>query len=162
VYTNPEYQDIKALQSQVAQYDDALNKSQELKSTRDKLLAKYNTFSDADKEHLQEIIPDNVDNIRLVIDLNNIAARHGLAIKNLDLGSVTSGSKSSSAVGASQGPVGSVDFTFSVTTDYPGFISFLQDLEHSLRIIDVVKMSFAVTDKGTDDYLITIRTYWLR
>ena len=38
VYTNPTYQATKALQSQASAYDDALTKSQQLRSIRDQLL----------------------------------------------------------------------------------------------------------------------------
>ena len=43
-------------------------------------------------------------------------------------------------------------------------LAFLQDLEHSLRIIDVEKLSFtsATTGSGTTSYGFTIQTYWLQ
>ena len=165
-YTNPAYQGaegVKALQAREKSYDDALTKSQELKMVRDQLLSKFNTFSSEDKDKLLAMLPDNVDNIRLVIDINNVAARHNLAVKNLQIGETISGksSRNTAAVGASGSKVGSVDFGFTVSSDYEGFLSFLSDLEHSLRLIDVEKIGFSVSQTNINDYSFSIRTYWL-
>jgi hypothetical protein len=164
-YTNPTYQvGIKSLTVKEQSYDDALNKSQELKRVRDQLLSKYNTFSADDKAKLEDLLPDNVDNIRLVIDINNIAARHNLAVKSLQIGDTASDKtpRSSTAVGASGAQVGSVDLGFTVSSDYDSFLAFLYDLEHSLRLIDIQKISFnSNSATPLTDFSVTIRTYWL-
>lgn len=166
MYTNPTYQGpsgIKALQAQVSSYDDALNKSQELKKVRDDLVNRRNAFPDEHLQKLEKILPDNVDNIRLVIDINNIASRHSLALKNVQLGSLSDSAKTRSAlaVGSSGSAVGSVQLGFVISASYANFLAFLVDLEHSLRVIDIEKISFTAGDKGVDDYSFSIRTYWL-
>lgn len=167
LYTNPHYQEVKALRAQAASYDEALNKSQELRAVRDELLAKRNTFPQDAVVKLQKVLPDNVDNIRLIIDINNIAARHKLALSEVDLGDLgggKNGPKSPAAVGASSDPVGSVDIGFSVQAKYEDFLAFLADLEHSLRLVDVERVSFGAPGgaDGATKYSLTIRTYWLR
>jgi Tfp pilus assembly protein PilO len=165
-YTNPTYQASKALATKAAAYDDALTKSQQLRTERDKLLSKRNTFSPDDVQKVEEILPDNVDNIRLIIDINNIASRHGLALTNVQIGSVGSGAVASAAAalsaGAGAGPVGSVDVGFSVSTSYETMLAFVQDIEHSLRLIDIEKLDFsAPSEGGNSTYSFGIRTYWL-
>lgn len=163
VYTNPQYQHIKALQLEAGAFNDALDKAQELKQERDKLLSKRNTFSAENVQKLERTLPDNVDNIRLIIDINNIAARHNLTLKNVALGTVSDAktARSAIAVGSSGEPVGSVDVGFSVGARYEEFLSFLYDLEHSLRIVDVEDISFKSSETGLYDFTLTIRTYWL-
>jgi hypothetical protein len=164
VYTNPQYQGpggIKALKVQVASYDEALNKSQELKALRDQLLSRYNTFSAEDKDKLIKVLPDNVDNIRLVIDINNIASRHALAIKNLDIGDAASSQSAATGNLGAIDTIGSVDLGFQVNSDYQTFLAFLADLEHSLRLLDVEKISFSTGPTGVYDISISVRTYWL-
>lgn len=165
VYTNPTYQGLKGTQLQVAAYDDALNKSQELKGLRDKLVSARNAFKPEDEQKLKWLLPDNVDNIRLIIDINNIAARRGLSLQNVALGEVSQSSTQASkfAVGPSGDSVGSVSLGFSVTASYEDFLAFLQDLEHSLRILDVQKLSFTAATAQANKYAFsfTIRTYWL-
>lgn len=164
LYTNPTYQEIKVLKVQAASYDEALNRSQELRAVRDELLAKRNTFLTSDVQKLERMLPDNVDNIRLIIDINNIAARHQLTLGEVALGSVgdRGGERSASAVGASGDTVGSVTIGFSVAASYEDFLAFLADIEHSLRLVDVESLSFGVEEEGLPSYAFSIRTYWLR
>ncbi len=163
VYTSPTYQGLKGTQAKVAAYDDALDKSQELKALRDKLQSARNAFSPQDEQKLLRLLPDQVDNIRLIIDINNIAARRGLVLSNVALGEVSqsSAAATSLAVGPSSDPVGSVSLGFSVSASYEDFLSFLQDLEHSLRILDIEKLSFANAEGGKYTFNLIIRTYWL-
>ena len=164
-YTNPTYQAIKSLQVQNSSYDEALGKAQELRQVRDGLLQKESAFASADLDKLSSILPDNVDNIRLIIDINSIAARHNLTLSNVDLGDITQGKSTASAdaaSGAPTNPVGSVTVTFSVASSYTNFLSFLQDLEHSLRLVDVQKINFSANSTDTNTYTLSVRTYWLQ
>lgn len=166
-YTNPAYQNMKSLSGQASAYDDALTKAQDLRAKRDELLSKYNTFSTEDRQRLVRSLPDNVDNIRLIIDINNIAARHELSLKNVELGEVSDSrvARDTLTVGMSGDAVGSVQLSFTLSATYDDFLAFLQDLEHSLRLVDVESIGFAAPgplDAGRSDYTLTIRTYWLR
>lgn len=165
-FIDPNYQGpggIKELEAQKTAYDDALNKSNQLRARLDFLRKRFNAITPEQKEKLQAVVPDNVDNIRLVIDINNIASRNNLAIKNLSVGQTQSSKapRSAAAVGASGSPVGSVDLTFTVASDYAHFLAFLEDLQRSLRIVDIERISFSVSETGVSDYNLTIRTYWL-
>lgn len=166
LHTNPTYQRIKGLQAQVGAFNDALDKTQELKTRRDELLSKRNTFSVENVQKLERILPDHVDNIRFIIDINEIAAGRNLTLKNVSLGTISDSktARSSLAVGTSGDPVGSAEVSFAMTATYDEFLAFLQDLEHSLRIIDVEKISFkAATGASSDRYefSLTLKTYWL-
>lgn len=162
-FTNPTYQRTKALEGQNAAYDDALTKSKELREQRDRLLSKRNTFPSDGVQKLERMVPDNVDNIRLIIDINNIAARHGLSLKNVALGTVSDSSapRSALAAGASGDALGSVDLGFGLSATYEDFLAFLLDLEHSLRIVDVERISFRNGASSVYDFTVSIRTYWL-
>ncbi|HEY4501948.1 MAG TPA: type 4a pilus biogenesis protein PilO [Candidatus Paceibacterota bacterium] len=163
LYTSPTYQGLKGLQAQVAAYDDALNKSKELKGLRDKLASARNAFSPQDEQKLVRLLPDQVDNIRLIIDINNIASRRSLALSNTALGQVsnTSAEQSTLSVGPSGDPLGSVSLGFSVVAGYEEFLAFLQDIEHSLRILDIEKLSFGGEQANKYTFNIQLRTYWL-
>ncbi len=166
MYTNPTYQAIKGLQAEQQQYTTALDQSSQVRAQRDQLLARRHTFSTDDIRKLERMLPDNVDNIRLIIDTNDIAARYHLQVTNVSLNTVSETAAGSIGGGASA--VGSVQISFSIAATYDDFLSFLRDLEHSLRLIDVESIKFntqAATASKTGDvntYTLTIRTYWLR
>ncbi len=163
LFTNPQYQETKSLQAQVTAFDDALTKTQELRASRDKLLSKRNTFSAENIQKLERILPDNVDNIRFVIDINSIAARRNLTLKNVSLGTLSDSKaqRGALAVGASGDPVGSAQISFSLAANYDDFLAFIQDLEHSLRLVDVETITLKSGLTGINEYDLSIRTYWL-
>ena len=176
-YTNPTYQNIKDLQTQEQQYNNALTQSSQVRAVRDQLLARRNTFAASDVQKLTELLPDNIDNIRLIIDINDIAARYHLQVNNVSLNTAAGGAAAVGSVGGSTAPVGSVALTFTVAATYANFIPFLQDLEHSLRVLDIQNIKFNTTPSATqpagttagttagsltNDYTMTVQTYWLR
>lgn len=157
-FIDPTYKKVQAVQAEVLRYDDALNKSKELQSIRDQLLAKYNTFSTDDLKRLELLLPDNVDNIRLVLDVDTVASKYGMVIKNLQFSSAPTGDGSFSP---DQNEIKSVDLSFSVSAEYEEFLSFIKDLQDSLRIIDIVEIDFSVVGSVFNEYKVIIRTYWL-
>lgn len=163
VYTNPTYQDVKTAQAQAEQYDQALTQSSQLRSARDQLLSRRNTFSADDVRKLERILPDNVDNIRLIIDIDNIAARYGLQVKDVALGqtSAAPGSKTA-AIGQGSQVVGTVELGFAVSATYDNFMAFLQDLQRSVRVVDIEGISFSAGTGDLNTYGLQIKTYWLR
>ncbi len=162
LYTNPTYQNVQSLSAENSSYDDALNKAQQLHALRDQLLSTRASFSDDDITKLEHVLPDNVDNIRLIIDINNIASRHSMTLTDVQLGNASDGTNQSVlAVGPSGSAVGSVEVGFSVVASYSNFIAFEEDVEHSLRIIDVDKISFTTGQGDLNTYKFEIRTYWL-
>lgn len=165
LFTDPQYQTIKATQISVAEYDNALNNSKELQRVRNELIAKRNTFSADDVRKAERLLPDNVDNIRLILDIDGIAARYGLRIRNVNISSPldTRGARSDLAVGSSDDHVGSVELSFTVSAQYEDFLRLLKDLERSIRIVDVTEIAFTTASQGDlTDYSVRIKTYWLR
>jgi hypothetical protein len=163
---------IKAIQAEIAKYDEAINKSQQLNDAKNKLVASKNSIDATQLANLAKLLPDSIDNIRLIIDINNIAQPLGLVLKNLRFtggdskggGSTASGSGDSReiAIGGDQ-TVGSVTLSFNVTAQYNVFKEFIKKLESSLRLLDVTIVSMKPLDK-TDfyDFSVTLKTYWLR
>ena len=163
LFTNPTYQNIKVLQTQVGAFDNALDKANELKGVRDQLLSRRNTFATENVQKLERILPDNVDNIRFIIDINNIAARRNLSLSNVSVGTVSDSkvARNALSIGSSGDPVGSASVSFSLSASYDDFLAFMQDLEHSLRIVDVQTLDFKPASGGKYDISLAIRTYWL-
>jgi Tfp pilus assembly protein PilO len=160
-FIDPTYESIKTLQDEEAKYDEALTKSKELQALRDQLLAKYNSFTESDLERLEKLLPDNVDNVRLILDLDSIASAYGIKIKNMQVqreGATTQ----AGTVGPSQKPYESVVLSFRFSASYDNLSRFLNDLESSLRIVDVTKLTFTQPSGDLYDFSVSIRTYWLR
>lgn len=162
-YINPTYGTIKELRAEEAQFNQALDRSKELQQVRDELLSRYNTFSPTDLARLEKLLPDNVDNVRLILDLDSLASRHGMRLRNVAIGGGSQETRAAQGqVGTGTGDYESLVLSFSVAGDYDTFRAFLDDLQRSLRLVDVIGITFSSTPSGTYDYAISMKTYWLK
>lgn len=163
-------------------YQSAIKSAQQLIKVRDKVKEDYNNLAQEDRDRLDKMVPSTVDNIRLIIDLNSVAVRHGLSLKNIravaastrgdqparPVGGVRAGPSASGLTAASNLPaistpiLDNVDVSFTVTAPYQQFVSFLQDLEANLRIMDVTHLTVSTADSGLYSFQVGLRTYWLR
>jgi len=161
LFTDPNYQHLKELQLQASDYNQALTQSKILLAQRQALSDQYDQIAPASLDRIKKLVPDSVDNVRLIIDINGIAARRGMTIKSIRIAGASGTTQS--ALGPDNNPYGSISLTFAVTAPYDEFKQFLKDLEQSLRIVDITSLSFTSTDKGDQyNYSVTLRTYWLK
>lgn len=169
----PAYQDMSSLKSEVAAYDEALQNSRSLEEERDKLTQKFNSISSNDLDRIEKLVPDNVDNIRLILEIEKLASPYGMVLKDVHYEAV----KEDKEDGAKQGGIakttnqeyGSWDLEFSTEGNYEDFTQFLKNLEQNLRIVDIASIQFSsgASDSksgATKDYKykFKIRTYWLK
>lgn len=173
VYINPAYQNVKDLRAQVDQYNTALTNSRTLQEQRDALDARYRSLSADSLARLQKLLPDNVDNIRLIIDIQQMAQSYGMSLASIKFDStqntaLASGDQLAAATPADIAQAakdyGVFNLTFSTTATYDNFISFIKDVESSLRLCDIQSVDFVAADpgKGTTNYTVKLRTYWLK
>ena len=186
-FTNPIYNDISSLRAQSSSYNQALSNSKALENERDKLTAKYNSINPDNLIKLQKLLPGNIDNIRLVLEIEQIASPYGMVLKDVKY-SATADKDSGENVapgaveviqggGVVQSPrkdYGVWDLEFSISGTYNNFINFTKDLEDNLRIVDISSIQFfSSTDASVGSsasspsaeiykYDFKIKTYWLK
>ncbi len=172
--TRAKIDEIKSVQAVNNEYSTALSNADKLIKVRDRVLEDFNKISEDDKTRIDKMIPNTVDNIRLIIDLDSIGNKHGVTLNNIrananktDSGSQVSGVKVPKTTGGYQNVISTpildtVSVSFSVTASYSQFIDFLKDIEANLRIMDITKLTLTANDTGTYDFGVELRTYWLR
>lgn len=169
LYTQPTYDEIRTIRGTQAVYTQALDKAAELQKLKQTLLDRYKSFDPGDLERLRKSVPDHVDNVRLVLDLDSLATRHGMGLQNVlisDTGSASEQNKST--IGAP--PTSKYDslmLRFTLHGSYGDFVSFLEDLESSLRLVDVIALDISPDASlkaatSTYAYDMSVRTYWLK
>lgn len=176
IYTQPAYGSVKSLQSRIGEYNAALDKARELQELKRSLLARYNTFSTEQLDRLTKMLPDHVDNVRLVLDLDAMATRYGMAVQNVVISKKEIVSKDTTVIGAigeQKLKYDSLTLEFSTEGTYTSFAQFIQDLESSLRIVELNAFSIeqAQVARGADEaaptepvyrFDLSLRTYWLK
>jgi Tfp pilus assembly protein PilO len=158
-YTNDKLSEIEDLQAEKVELDKAVEKMRELNEVRDVILEKRAAISREDIERLGKALPDNVDNVKLVNDLDGIAEEYGMSIRNAK---VTFEKDATGDIVVEEKKYSTVIVEFSVSGSYQTFLSFLNKLERSLRVVDVTKISFSSVDTDFYEYTIQLKTYWLR
>ncbi|MBU6431195.1 MAG: hypothetical protein KGJ58_02210 [Patescibacteria group bacterium] len=182
-YVNPNYrgenvpENILKLMDERKQYADVLANSNNLIAERNKLVDMSNHMSSGDLDRLKKLLPDHIDNVRLIIDINGIASKYGLNIREIkidgdngnnsnnsasNLNGNVSGVSGSKALGPDNNLYGTLTLKFKINASYDRFRSFITDMQKSLRVIDIVGVSFDSTDTGYYDYGVTIKTYWIK
>lgn len=142
-------------------------------ASQQKSLAKAKAdISPEDLKRLEVFLPDSVDNVGLVLDMNALAARSGLSLSNIDVAKVAETSASAgspapkSTAGASPSSatnsVGSVDISLSAVGTYTALQTFLVGVERSQRLLDIQDISVTGSDTGVYTYQMKMRIYWLR
>lgn len=173
-FADPIYNEISGLKTQSAAYNQALSNSKQLEMERDRLTAKYNAIDQQNIQKLEKLLPDSVDNIRLILEIEKIAALYGMSIKDVKYNSKEENNASvgqrSGGGNVSAGPYGIWNLQFSTNGTYDNFVRFLEGLEKNLRIVDVSSINFTAQDvpglnssiQRVYKYDITLKTYWLK
>jgi len=172
-FTDSRIAGIQATAAQNSDYLSAINNSVQLITERDSVVKQYNAISSTDQARLNTMLPDNVDNVRLIIDVNGIAAQHGFSLQNIttsadstassNSGGSGNGLSESSGATGSTGATGIVTISFSFTASYDNFIAFMQDVQSSLRILDISQLSVTTGSvPGVYTYSMQLTTYWLK
>lgn len=171
-FTKNKFDDIKTQQVLNSSYQEALNNSEKLIKLREKVTRDYNDISAENRKNLEKMLPNYIDNVRLIIDVNGVGARHGLFLKNIktdassQVASVPNAANNTNSLIANTKTATdgyeTVTLSFSVTTDYQTFIDLLKDLEASMRIIDISKITLTAGDTKNYEYGVELKTYWIK
>ncbi len=172
-FTDPVYKGVQALRAEADSYNEALTNSKALETERGKLLNKYNLIGSENLGRLSKLLPENVDNIRLILEIESLASPFGMVLKNVKYSAVEeSQAEIDPNVVQATGIMGPQDYgiwdlEFTTSGSYDNFQNFLRELERNLRIVDVSSIEFSsssANEKTPDiyEYNFQIKTYWLR
>ena len=164
-YVNPTWSGtLAATKSAIASDDKALAAASEYATQQNELADARNNIDTTDLARLETLLPDSVDNVVLILDLNALAARSGLLLSNIDVMKSEAKSLNSTSALPATGvsPIGSIDLSLSAVGTYDAFRAFLTGVEKSARLLDVRDLVVKGSDTGSYSYKMTLRIYWLR
>lgn len=151
------YSGIKAIRNEKISYTAALKSAEDLESRREDLTKKYNSVSVEERQRLEALLPNNVDNIKLVLELETLAKKYGLLIESPKLENKTESTKveptnsqgQAIRAGAEAGlssslPYGTFTLDFTVRSTYDNAKLLVKDIERNLRLIEPVAITLKV------------------
>ena len=168
LFINERYKDIQQQLVKVQELEVFLADAKTAREKIDEIALRYQSFPlDADNR-LNVLLPDKIDSVKLIVDVESVAKRHGLILTSP---SVTGGAP----VPNSSDKYIKHNISFKVSSTYPNFRQFIGDLEKSLALRDFSNVSFISTvtaeNKNTGnvepeftvfDYQVELTSYSLR
>lgn len=158
----PSFGNINQLLDQKQQYLDSLKMVSNIEDKKDELLTKLGEIPEADRESVETILPSSLNFVRLVSQIDSVASRYGISIDNISSKELSSVTGSSIETAGPSKPYSSATIGFSFDASYDQFQAFLDDLEKSLRILDIRSIELAATETGIYSYSVEFATYWLK
>lgn len=137
-YAMPKYDEISKLQKRVVELQEYVDKATKAQAKIDELQMRYKSFPEGASDKMKTMLPDNVDDVRLSMDVTDLAALHGISLANPSIRKVA-GDKNSTV----QEHIVSI----SIDTPYNTFRRFLGDMEYWLQIRDITNLSVSTGEK---------------
>jgi Tfp pilus assembly protein PilO len=162
-YISPTWRGSIAVQkASIALDDQALAAAEEYKTQQQELKVELAKISQEDQKNIATFLPDSVDNVGLILDLNALAAKSGLGLTGIDVLSNELTSTNAQGGAVATNPVGSVSLSLSATGTFDSLQRFLSRIETSARLLDVQDITVKGSNSGVYTYQMSIRLYWLR
>ena len=155
---------IAQAKSSIAFDDQALAAAAQYQSQQTSLASARDQIDPQSLEKLAQFLPDSVDNVGLILDLNSLASRSGLSLSSIDVMSASGpgGTQSQPVTGPAQDPVGTLSLSISAAGTFSALQNFLLGIERSARLLDVEDLVVRGSDTGVYNYSMTLKLYWLR
>jgi hypothetical protein len=162
IFVDPQYEEIRETKQTIDENKNLLELANQLRRERNTLSDKYTAISQGDREKLQKVLPDNVDNVRLILDIQDIANEFGIQILNINVQANQDSQQDGRLIDNTNQQYGTIGVNFSVSAEYDVFKNFMRRLEDSLRLIDIQSFSVSAGDGLFYNYNVSFNTYWLR
>jgi len=164
-FVQPRLDTIKLLRAEAQQYEDAVERATELNALLSNLITQKNSINQVNQERLNALIPTEIDEVRLLVDLNEIARSHNMLIGNIQ---VDQGDSNNSAETESEnGGIVDIenfvhsDISFGLIGTYEQFKEMLRDIEQSLIRMEVINITFNAGEGTLQQFDVTVRAYAL-
>lgn len=178
-YVRPTFEDIKGIQDETAQYAQAIEKASELRQRINELKQRQSSIPLADLERLEAMLPDRVEEVMVLLDLDVLATMHRLVLGDIKVGAEANTApagqnppedfeQSADETALLEDPDAALrrqyttlDMSFSVSGAYNDFRAFLEELERSLVLMEITKITFEKSEGDAVPFTVAIRLYSL-
>lgn len=158
-WTQPMLDSVKGLSEQKGILNEKLFSMKEIEKERENILDSYNSVGDTNREKVGKILPSSMKEMDLIVELENMAANSGVALKDVNISDAGPESAGSVKNGETFYP-NEIGLTIKASGPYQSFKEFLKNIESNLRIIDVESLDFISGDVDSYEYNLKIKSYW--
>ncbi len=150
LFINQKYKDIQQQLVKVQELEVNLEDAKKAREKLEQIALSYSAFPlDADQK-LNVLLPNRIDSVKLIVDVESVANRHGLMLASP---SVTDGVLAPN----STDKYVKHNISFKVSSTYPLFREFIADIEKSLALRDFSGVSFISTVTAENQSVSNVR-----
>jgi Tfp pilus assembly protein PilO len=167
VFIVPDYKALNVLKAEVVALEENIEVVKSLELSREALDKQRLSISQSDMQKLEKIVPSSPDNIRLIIQLDEIAKRNGLTmIKDVEYEARVA-ELAPGQVEDNPTDYRSYNISFNTSGQYNQFVSFLQEVEKNMRLVDITSLTLKNSEKegvtigSSQDFSVELKAYWL-
>jgi len=161
-FTYPAVGKVSNLMVEKQKYEESLKTVSNIENKKNELLTEFNKISDKDKKDIDTILPNSLNFVRLISQIDSVASKYNIVIKRTSSRDTSSQSGDFIGEGQSESAYNSAIVSFSFDAPYDKFRAFMDDLEKSLRILDIKNIKLTADEKGGYSYNVEFETYWLK
>lgn len=167
MYIQPTFESMRTTQDETQEYREALENAAAFNQELARLVSQMNSFPTADRRALDRYVPDEVDTIAVMRDIETIVEDSDMTLVGLAEASEQTRPFFVPAQGQGQfegeveesGLVAS-QFTINLLGTYEAFKAFLQDIERNAYPLEVTSVQFSPDDEGGGySFSLTVETY---
>jgi Tfp pilus assembly protein PilO len=154
--------DLQSLIDQKQSYANTLATIGNIETKKSELATKFGNITETEKKDIETFLPSSLNFVRLISQIDSIAASHGISIDKISSKDTTPSSGDSVDSATPQSPYNTSLISFSFLASYDAFNAFMSELEKSMRILDINTVKLTVRPDGTYFYDVQFETYWLK
>ncbi|OHA24211.1 MAG: hypothetical protein A3H57_00545 [Candidatus Taylorbacteria bacterium RIFCSPLOWO2_02_FULL_43_11] len=147
---------VVELKEEKSRYEAALQKVREIEVVKTGLMEKYNSIDKENREKLNKLVPDGIDSVRLLVDIESVANSAGMSLRDITFEQAKDGLARIDDEEVTEkkeekdvGEYSYIVLNFSVEGNYDSLASFLENLDRSLRVVDITEISINSSYRDT-------------
>lgn len=165
-YIRPTFESMQVTQDETTEYRTALENAAKFNEELGRLAQTANSFSVSERRALDRFLPEKVDEVRVMRDLETIVENNNMVLGSLSfegdgMSNITEVSNEETSQNKSPINVGVARFELSVSGTYEQLKHLLQDIERNVYLLEVVTVDFIPAEGDLYTYSIRLETYSL-
>lgn len=161
-FVYPSLGDISDLTAEKERYANSLAEVMEIENRKNELLTRFNNISEEDKKEINTVLPTSFNFIRLVSQIDAVAAKHGISIDKISSRELSPSVGGSIESAQPAKPYRSAVVSFNFESSYDKFVAFVGELGKSMRILDARSVKLSTGKDIINSYEVEFETYWLK
>lgn len=160
-FVMPTYGDIKLLNEQNKKYEESMDSISLIDNKIAELTTRINNLDPEVKEKIDIMLPSSFDFVKLVSDIDVVARQNGITINNIRAQEKNMNPNTAEGGALVAENYNSATIGFSFVSNYNNFLNFINELETSLRIMDVRSVQIKSATGSIYEFSVLYETYWL-